>query len=215
MMRSWRAGTPTQMGAPRPQAAAEVGGRARRGCCAGVRTQRWVAYELWGELWEEGMGHSASWVSHIHTNPAPSTHSTSVPVPVKACTHAGANTLHDVQHVHAASIATECASCTSFPACARASTSATVQTCVLAANRASSAMRKQAQRQQRTDSLSSSGSRLSQIREWLQGPDEDGRDALIIFDECHVSERGPGVEAGQGPPRAAGRGEGCGLPACP
>jgi len=43
------------------------------------------------------------------------------------------------------------------------------------------------QREKKTDSLSAQGSRLSQIKEWLQGSGEDGKDALIVFDECHVS----------------------------
>lgn len=37
------------------------------------------------------------------------------------------------------------------------------------------------------DSLGGTGSRLTQIKEWLQGRDGNGEDALIIFDECHVS----------------------------
>uniref|UniRef100_A0A7S3VIP5 Strawberry notch AAA domain-containing protein n=1 Tax=Dunaliella tertiolecta TaxID=3047 RepID=A0A7S3VIP5_DUNTE len=53
------------------------------------------------------------------------------------------------------------------------------------ANRAMSAARKEADRQQRIDSLSAQGSRLNQIKEWLQGPKRKGEDALIIFDECH------------------------------
>ncbi|KAF5829652.1 hypothetical protein DUNSADRAFT_15693 [Dunaliella salina] len=46
-------------------------------------------------------------------------------------------------------------------------------------------LKQSAAREKKTGSLSAKGSRLSQIKEWLQGPKGDGKDALIIFDECH------------------------------
>jgi len=62
-----------------------------------------------------------------------------------------------------------------------------VQRPVFTANRAKSAAKKEAARKDKVDSLGGGGSRLTQIKEWLQGSKGDGEDALIIFDECHVS----------------------------
>jgi hypothetical protein len=52
--------------------------------------------------------------------------------------------------------------------------------------------------QDKIDSLGGGGSRLTQIKEWLQGSKGDGEDALIIFDECHVSGGSGGKRVARG-----------------